>query len=235
MRVRNVGFDHAAASPVVILASTSDTRLLPIWIGPGEAQAVAIELRQVTPPRPLTHDLVKRILDGTGVALRRVRITALEKETVLASLVLEQGGREIEVDSRPSDAIALALRARCPILVSRALLESEAAMVLPEKRSPGVVKLWGLTVQDLEPSVAEALGVAGVAGVVVSNAEPGARDDGLRRGDVIVRVDDVAVADVAALRALDASDGRSRVLEVRRGDARAVIRLRVVGRAGARG
>src|SRR4029079_17215115 len=134
-----------------------------------EAQSIAIEMQKLTPPRPLTHDLVKRILDGTGAVLRRVRITALQEQTFFATLVLESNGRDLEIDSRPSDAIALALRAHCPILVSRALVESGAAMTLPASAPPpGVAKVWGATVQDLAPEVAESLGLAGATGVLVS-------------------------------------------------------------------
>jgi bifunctional DNase/RNase len=237
MQVRNVGFDHAAVSPVVILESSNGERLLPIWIGLAEAQSIATELQKVRPPRPLTHDLVKRILDDTGVALRRVRITKVEAQTFFASLVLEQAGREIAVDSRPSDAIALALRVACPILVSRALLEGGAAMTLAEEGEPSVVRLWGITVQDLAPSVAESLGVEGVAGVLVSDA--GASTDGLRRGDVIVRVDDVPIASVAALRAFSASKSAAAAdghrLDVRRGDAGARVRLTTPSGVGPRG
>ena len=124
--MRDVGFDHQAGVPVVVLATREDARLLPIWIGPAEAQAIAIELKNVVPPRPMTHDLLKRILDMTGVVLRRVRITDLQEQTFYATLVLDQGGRELEVDSRPSDAIALALRFACPIAVRRDLMERAA-------------------------------------------------------------------------------------------------------------
>src|SRR6185295_8297328 len=151
MQVRNVGFDEATASPVVILQAAAGGRLLPIWIGPMEAQSIALEMQKMTPPRPLTHDLVKRILDGTGVVMRRVRITALEQQTFFATIVLDRDGREIEIDSRASDAIALALRAPCPILVSRAVFESGASMELPDRDVPGLAHLWGATVQDLAP------------------------------------------------------------------------------------
>lgn len=230
MQVRNVGFDHASGSPVVILHSPSEQRLLPIWVGPAEAQSIAMEMQKVTPPRPLTHDLVKRILDGTGVALRRVRITALESQTFFATLVLEQSGREIEVDSRPSDAIALALRVACPIFVSRALLGSDAAITLRDEGVRGVAKFWGITVQDLEPAVAESLGSAEVAGVLVSDAGSTATADGLRRGDVIVRVDDAAVPDVATLRTVAEShrDVGHR-LEVRRGETHVIVHLTASG------
>jgi bifunctional DNase/RNase len=230
MQVRNVGFDQASGSPVVILHSPSEQRLLPIWVGPAEAQSIAMQMQNVTPPRPLTHDLVKRILDDTGVALRRVRITALESQTFFAKLVLVQSGREIEVDSRPSDAIALALRAPCPIFVNRDLLASDAAITLRDTAARGVAKLWGITVQDLEPAVAESLGSAGVAGVVVSDAGAADVADGLRRGDVIVRVDEKPVADVATLRTFaEASGDVAHRLDVRRGETRLVVRLTASG------
>jgi bifunctional DNase/RNase len=236
MHVRHVGFDDATASPVVILQTAADGRLLPIWIGPAEAQSIAIEMQKLTPPRPLTHDLVKRILDGTGAVLRRVRITALQEQTFFATLVLESNGRDLEIDSRPSDAIALALRAHCPILVSRALVESGAAMTLPARAPPpGVAKLWGATVQDLAPEVAESLGLGGATGVLVSDVEADGAATTLRRGDVIVRVDDVDVADVAALRAVAESDARVHTVEVRRGDVRATLRLETPSRPVPRG
>lgn len=225
MQVRNVGFDRAAASPVVILEAAAGGRLLPIWIGPMEAQSIALEMQKMTPPRPLTHDLVKRILDGTGVVLRRVRITALQQQTFFATIILDQAGREIEIDSRASDAIALALRAACPILVSRGVLESGAAMALPEQGAAAVAHVWGATVQDLAPSVAESLDAVGVAGVVVSDVAVPVRADGLHRGDVIVRVDDVPVATVAALRALAVAEGGERRVEVRRDGARLTVRV----------
>jgi uncharacterized protein len=233
MQVRNVGFDEATSSPVVILQAEAGGRLLPIWIGPAEAQSIAIEMQKLTPPRPLTHDLVKRILDGTGAVLRRVRITTLQEQTFFATLVLESHGRDLEIDSRPSDAIALALRAHCPILVSRALVESGAAMALSASASPGVGKLWGATVQDLAPAVAESLGIRGATGVLVSDTDGVAT--ALRRGDVILRVDDVDVADVAALRAAAASDARVHTVEVRRGDTRVTLRLETPSPGGPRG
>ena len=113
--------------PLVLLREVEGTRYLPIWIGAVEATAIAFAQQGVVPPRPLTHDLIKSILEGTKVTLRRVRITGLERQTYLAALVLDQEGREIEIDSRPSDAIALALRFACPILVHRTLLEGAAA------------------------------------------------------------------------------------------------------------
>lgn len=225
MEVRNVGFDQHAGLPVVILQAREDGRVLPIWIGTAEAQAIAMEMQKVAPPRPMTHDLVKRILEHTGVALRRVRITNLQQQTFFASLVLDQAGREIEVDSRPSDAIALALRFACPILVSRTLLESAAL-------SPGgglqdaAAKIWGMSVQDLTPALAESLGVEEAEGVLVSDAGRVADvDGGPQRGDVIVAVDGTTVASVADLRVVAATGQAIRRLEVNRGAAHLVLRF----------
>ena len=231
--VRNVGFDSEAGAPVVILASHEDAnRILPIWIGPAEAQAIAMEMQHVTPPRPLTHDLMKLVLEKIGAPLRRVRITALEGQTFFATLVLERDRREVEIDSRPSDAIALALRFRCPILVERALFErGTPAGAAPPREA--ALKLWGLTLQDVTPALAESLGLADRAGVLVSDVDESAHAaPRARRGDVIVAVDDTAIADLDGLRALVASTPAPGRLDVRRGVERITLVLdRAVGRA----
>ncbi len=224
VRVRNVGFDYDAGAPVVILQAREDeTRILPIWIGPAEAEAIAIEMQHVRPPRPLTHDLVKRIMDTTGVALRRVRITDLQGQTFFASLVLERDRREIEIDSRPSDAIALALRCRSPIFVERALFERGASGG-PSPKQDVTAKLWGLTVQDVTPALAETLGLGAPSGVLVSDVGDEARAGvGVRRGDVIVAVDGKPIEDLAGLRALEASATEPSRVDVRRGGERMTL------------
>lgn len=236
VEVRNVALDRDRGSPVVILAARESGRVLPIWIGPAEAQAIAMELQKVRPSRPLTHDLIKSILEGTRVTLRRVRITGVEQQTYLASLVLEQAGREIEIDARPSDAIALALRFTCPILVRRALLEGAAAFDLGGGQPAAAERVWDMTVQDLDPAVAELLDYAGVEGVLIADVEQsGAQDEGPRRGDLIVAVDGAPVASVAALRARAVAGGPVRRLDLRRGAARLTVRYEPSARAGGRG
>lgn len=225
VEVRNVGFDHNAGVPVVILEAREDGRVLPIWIGSAEAQAIVMQMEKVAPPRPMTHDLVKLILERTGVTLSRVRIIDLRQQTFFATLVLDHSGREIEVDSRPSDAIALALRFACPILVSRKLLDS-AAVSEGGQVHDAAARVWGMTVQDLTPVLAESLGVKDANGVLVSDAGAGsAKGEGPRRGDVIVAVDERAVARVADLRAVAGAGPAVRQLEVQRGADRLVIRF----------
>src|SRR6185295_3542024 len=181
--------------------------------------------QKVAAPRPLTHDLVKHILDRTGVALRRVRITNVDHETFFATLVLDQGGHELEVDSRPSDAIALALRFACPILVSATLMESGIAVDLSGERE-AAAKVWGLTVQDLTPALAESLGCEVTSGVVVSDVDgASASAEDPHRGDVIVAVDGTPVPSVASFRKFAGDDRAPRRLEVRRAGERLTLRF----------
>ena len=181
-----------------------------------------MEMQHVTPPRPLTHDLMKQVLEKVGVALRRVRIADLQGQTFLATLVLERDRREVEVDSRPSDAIALALRFRCPILVERALFERGAPSGAPAHQA--TAKLWGLTLQDVTPALAEALGLGAPSGVLVSNVDEAPRAPvRSRRGDVIIAVDGVPVADLDGLRARAAAAGTPTRLDVRRGAERITL------------
>lgn len=132
VEVVQVGFDAAVGSPVVVLES-ADAQRLPIWIGAGEADAIARELQGIVAPRPLTHDLLIDVLESVQWELTRVRITELREQTFHAVLEIERGAHAIQIDCRPSDAIALALRAGASIVVSRGLLERVGPMV--ERRS----------------------------------------------------------------------------------------------------
>lgn len=130
MVVESVRVHMLSSQHVVILKETGRDRYLPIWIGPWEANAIAMKLQGMTPDRPLTHDLFSLTLQELGVALRRIIVSELADETFRARLVLEQGDQVREIDARPSDAIALAVRARVPIFASDAVLDR--AGVVPE-------------------------------------------------------------------------------------------------------
>ncbi len=121
--VASLGLDKTSSTPVVILREKEGERLLPIWIGPGEASAIAMELAGIHFARPLTHDLFSAVVRGLGSALVRVLITKVVDNTYFASLVFHQDGEYISIDSRPSDSIALALRAQAPIFADESLLE----------------------------------------------------------------------------------------------------------------
>ncbi|HSL34464.1 MAG TPA: bifunctional nuclease family protein [Candidatus Limnocylindrales bacterium] len=126
MVVESVRVHMLSSRHVVILKDSGRDRYLPIWIGPWEASAIAMKLQGLSPDRPLTHDLFAAALEGLGVKVDRVVISALAEETFHARLLLDQGGRTIEVDSRPSDALALAVRAGGRIFAAESVLEQAA-------------------------------------------------------------------------------------------------------------
>ena len=126
MVVESVRVHMLSSRHVVILKENERDRYLPIWIGPWEASAIAMRLQGLTPERPLTHDLFAAALEGLGARVDRVIISALAEETFHARLLLERDGQVVEVDSRPSDALALAVRAGGRIFASEAVLEQAA-------------------------------------------------------------------------------------------------------------
>lgn len=125
VEVASIGVDPTG-TPVVLLADRAGARSLPIWIGIPEAQSIAAEMEHRRPPRPNTHDLAKRLIDGLEGALERVVVTELRDGTYYAVIFLATRGRSIEVDARPSDAIALALRAGAPLFVREPLFQEAA-------------------------------------------------------------------------------------------------------------
>jgi bifunctional DNase/RNase len=114
---------------VVILKEVDGERHLPIWIGSYEAEAIAMELQGVSASRPLPYDLMRTIIDDMGGAVERIAVTDLSDDVFYARIVLQQNGREVEIDSRPSDAIALAVRARVPILVDESVMDKAGVML----------------------------------------------------------------------------------------------------------
>jgi len=122
VEVSSLGLDKSSNTPVVILREVEGERLLPIWIGPAEASAIAMELAGIKFSRPLTHDLVNTIVGSLGSELVRVLITRVEENTYFATLLFRRNGEMISIDSRPSDSVALALRAAAPIFAAEGLL-----------------------------------------------------------------------------------------------------------------
>jgi bifunctional DNase/RNase len=202
VRVRGMRLDPVTGSPVVHLvekdgAGAGVIRELPIWIGPFEAQAIAVEMQGMAPARPMTHDLMKQLVERLGGKLDRVVIGELRDDTYLATLHLSApGGGGLAVDARPSDAIALALRLGGPILVAEELFARAAAA----GAAPAAARLWGLTVQDLTPEVAVFFGGEASRGVLVADVAAGGPAREVARGDVITALDDEPVATVDELR-----------------------------------
>jgi uncharacterized protein len=123
MTIAHLGLDRSTQSPVVVLREDGGERTLPIWIGAPEANAIAMELKGEKPARPMTHDLLKQLLLGLGGQLQRVTITQLRENTYLAELLVHRGDQLFEIDARPSDSIALALRTQAPIFANEELLD----------------------------------------------------------------------------------------------------------------
>ena len=229
VRVRGVTVDPQAGSPIVLLEAVQGERLMPIWVGVAEARAIAMEMEKVAPPRPMTHDLLKNILDGVKAQVANVVITDLKDNTFYARIALSAGGTTLQIDARPSDAIALALRANAPIFVAKAVFDSSPAIGLRDNEPTPVtvLKPYGLTLQNLTEPLAAYFHLSTTEGVLVSDVEvgSGAERDGLRRGDVIVTANQAKIADLRALEST-LSQGGDVSLQVMREDKRLTVVLR---------
>jgi bifunctional DNase/RNase len=118
---------------VVILKQKDADRFLPIWIGPAEADAIAVRLQDVAVPRPLTHDLLRNVIDSLGAQINSIVVNDLANDTYYARIMLDVSGRSVEIDARPSDAIALAVRARVPIYVDDGVLDRAGVQISEEE------------------------------------------------------------------------------------------------------
>jgi len=127
MKIRGLMMDPVTNMPIVVLKDIAGNAILPIWVGIYEANAIALEIEKVSTPRPMTHDLIKTLLLGLGTGIRKVVVSELKDDTFYAVIWLEKAGELISVDSRPSDALALALRLDCPIYVDETVLKSSKA------------------------------------------------------------------------------------------------------------
>jgi bifunctional DNase/RNase len=135
MRILGLIFDPNLNTTVVVLLDATQERVLPIWIGPMEGNAIAIGMEKVDTPRPMTHDLMKNLLDEFKVQVKKVVVTELKEDTFYAMIHLNVDGKELKIDSRPSDAIALAVRVEAPIFCAQQVMEAAADLGLLKQRS----------------------------------------------------------------------------------------------------
>lgn len=152
MKIRGLMMDPVTNMPIVILKDSGTDTVLPIWVGVYEANAIALEIEKVSTPRPMTHDLIKNVLTGLDAAVHKVVVTELKDDTFYAVIWLEREGRVISIDSRPSDALALALRVDCPIFVDDEVLKnSKLAANLSAKSTDEELRklLEGMNDEDL--------------------------------------------------------------------------------------
>jgi len=152
MTIRGLMLDPVTQMPIVILKDVAGDSVLPIWVGVYEANAIALEMEKVSTPRPMTHDLIKNVLTGLETQVHKVVVTELREDTFYAVIWLERSGEVVSIDSRPSDALALALRVDCPIFVDEVVLKtSKQAANMADRLSADELRKWleGLNDEDL--------------------------------------------------------------------------------------
>jgi len=143
MKIRGMMMDPVTNMPIVVLKDVGGNAILPIWVGIYEANAIALEIEKVSTPRPMTHDLIKILLLGLGTGIRKVVVSELREDTFYAVIWLDKDGDLISVDSRPSDALALALRLDCPIYVDDSVLKtSKMSAAVSEKGTNEELRRW---------------------------------------------------------------------------------------------
>ena len=152
VKIRGLMMDPVTNMPIVVLKDTQGNAILPIWVGIYEANAIALEIEKVQTPRPMTHDLLKNLLLGLNVRVHRVVVNELKDDTFYALIWMEKDGQMLSLDSRPSDALALALRVDCPIFVEEDVLKSSRiASAVAEKNTSEELRKWleNLSDEDL--------------------------------------------------------------------------------------
>src|SRR5271165_2850197 len=151
MKIRGLLMDPVTNMPIVILKDAGTDTVLPIWVGIYEANAIALEIEKVSTPRPMTHDLIKNVLVGLDTSVHKVVVTELREDTFYAVIWVERDGRIISIDSRPSDALALALRVDCPIFVDDDVLKNTKQAANIDRVTGEELRKWleGLNDEDL--------------------------------------------------------------------------------------
>jgi bifunctional DNase/RNase len=142
MKIRGLLMDPVTNTPIVILKDSGSDAVLPIWVGLYEANAIALEIEKVSTPRPMTHDLIKNVIAGLDAHVHKVVVTELKEDTFYAVIWMECDGRVISVDSRPSDALALALRVDCPIFVEDEVLKNSKKAANAAETTSEELRKW---------------------------------------------------------------------------------------------
>jgi hypothetical protein len=143
MKIRGLMMDPVTNMPIVVLKDVGGDAILPIWVGVYEANAIALEIEKVTTPRPMTHDLLKNVLTSLDAQVHKVVVSDLKEDTFFAVIWLQSEGGAISIDSRPSDALALALRVDCPIFVEEEVLKSSRlANAVNDRISSEELRKW---------------------------------------------------------------------------------------------
>ena len=152
MTIYGVSFDLVGKQPIVLLKTVDANKFLPIWIGHSEAAAILMRLQEQTPPRPMTHDLFTEMLEQFDARILKITVTELKDSTFYATITVQQNGSEIELDSRPSDAIALAVRTDAPIYADERVIEESAIEFEGDAETTEAQISRSATLQDVDPA-----------------------------------------------------------------------------------
>ena len=199
VKFHNLTIDPRSKQPVVMLADLDEKQAMLIWIGIFEARAIHSETQGIEPLRPLTHDLLKSIIQKTDGNIEKIIITHVAENVFYATIVIKQNGSLKKIDARPSDSIVMALKFKAPIFVSKKLFDEMAVSISEQKE---IEEEYGISVQAISPELAKYMSFESDKGVLVSDVEKGsaADKDGIKAGDIFVEIGNEAVADVISLR-----------------------------------
>jgi bifunctional DNase/RNase len=142
MKIRGLMIDPVTQMPIIILKNADGTTVLPIWVGIFEANAIAMQLEEIASPRPMTHDLLKNIIEGLRAVVQRVVITDLKENTFFAQIHLVRNGESLAIDARPSDAMALALRTSSPIFVEPQVIQKSESSTEGDSEETERLRRW---------------------------------------------------------------------------------------------
>jgi uncharacterized protein len=197
VEVSTVGMDMISGSPVVLLRQPDSGQIVPIWVGISEAQAILRALHGIEVPRPMTHDLMGSLLSHLDAKVVAVIVHDLRDNTYYGRVQLKRGDEErtIDVDSRPSDAIALALRTKSPVRVARKLFADVPGFeFMPPEGAQQVVRVFGVTVVSPSPELRQRYELPDRPGVIVRDVSATAEGHGLEAGDLIMEVNEVSIS-----------------------------------------
>ncbi len=218
MKVRGVIPDPRSRTPVLLLEDfKTGSRVLPLWVGLAEANAILMALREVKAPRPMTHDLLRNLIRNLDAHVVRITINDLRANTFIATITIRSGDDLVQIDSRPSDAVALALRADAPIFASSRIMARAGRSSPQGPALTSMLKAYGLSVQEITQELLPHFRGARPGSILVTDVReggPGNRS-GLQRGDVVLLVNQLAVRGLQNfLSFLASADSRNRSIQL---------------------
>ncbi len=194
--IATVGMDQYTGAPVVLVRAIDSGRVVPIWIGFNEAQAIARALHGIEPTRPMTHDLMAALMRAGGNEIEQIAVYDIREGTYYGAVHLKRGGEGdvMRIDSRPSDALALAIRLDSPIrLAGKVIDQARDFQFVPPDESEQVVRMFGMTLLHPTEERRERFGLGDHDGVMISDVSEVAAEEGLKVGDLITHVDGTPV------------------------------------------